>query len=260
VKHASIIVLCAVVPLAAGPQSPVPPAPVRVALPSSAGAAPMKAPVAAPRDSMTAPLSVVALSSHAGEPASAHGGSAEQTGSLLAVADPLPRSFKLHDLVTIQVTESSRSKTSGKAKTDKKYDLAAEVSEFWNFDFSALGEKARLSGNQLPGVALNGQKKFDTKGDVDRKDDFTARVTAEVIEVRPNGTLVLEAYKHIKTDDEEQTIRLSGECRAEDVDVTNTVPSQRLANASVEKMTKGQVRDATEKGFLAQVLDTIFAF
>lgn len=219
-----------------------------------------QAPPADARPTLTVPLSVSALESQQAEPPSANGGPAGPSGSLTAVQDPEPRSFKIHDLITIQVTESSQATSSGKVKTDKKYDLAAEVGQFWNFSIDALGDDANFSGNQLPGVELGAQKKFDTKGDVNRKDNFTARITAEVIEVRPNGVLVIEAYKHIKNDDEEQTIKLSGECRPEDVDATNIVQSQRLANASIQKLTKGQVRDSSAKGIIAQALDTIFAF
>jgi flagellar L-ring protein precursor FlgH len=239
------------------PRATPAPAPVHVTLP----AAPVrKQETATVSRAPTRPLSVVALESRANEPTMGLNGPLPQAGSLTSVPDPKPRAFKQHDLVTIQISEISAATTNGKVKTDKKYDLLFDVQEFWNFNIDLLGEDANFSGDQLPGVALGTQKKFDTKGDSSRKDAFTARVTAEVIEVRPNGTLVLEAWRHIRNDDELQTIRLSGECRPEDVDATNTVQSQRLANASIEKLTKGQVSESLERGIIAKALDTVFAF
>lgn len=232
-----------------------PASPVRVALPRSNQGAPAPGPSSTP----SKPLAVVALES-APAPHGAAPNVGPQAGSLLAVPDPQPRAFHQHDLITIQVVESSNSTTHGKNKTEKKYDLDAAVKEFWNFNVDLLGVDATYNGGQLPSAAIGVKKKFDTKGDIERKDSLTARVTAEVVEVRPNGVLVLEAYRHIRNDDEEQTIRLAGECRPEDVDATNTVQSQRLANATVEKLTKGQVTDSSAKGILAQILDTVFAF
>lgn len=223
-------------------------------------AAPQQAPAAPARGGPTVPLSVRALETTRGQPAEETGGAAQTASSLTAVTAPPPRRFEKHDLVTILVSEQSRAKSNSKMKTDKKYSLEAEVSEFWNFNFDLLGEDARYSGNQLPGFELDGQKKLDGKGDYQRNDDFTARITAEVIEVRPNGTIVLEAYKEIRTDGEVQTIRLTGECRPQDVDATNIVQSHRLANAMVEKTTTGELREASEKGIIAKVLDAVFAF
>lgn len=206
------------------------------------------------------PLSVRMLESSAGRPAEEGGGGAQPGSSLLAIVAPPPRTFEKHDLVTIIVSEQSKAKSKSKMKTHKSYTLEAEVSEFWNFDFGALGDDARLQGNQLPGVAVDGDKKFDGKGDYQRNDDFTARITAEVVSVRPNGTIVLEAYKEIRLDNEIQVIRLTGECRPQDVDATNMVQSHRLANALVEKTTTGELRDASEKGIIAKILDAVFAF
>jgi predicted CDP-diglyceride synthetase/phosphatidate cytidylyltransferase len=57
-----------------------------------------------------------------------------------------------------------------------------------------------------------------------------------------------------------QVIVLSGVCRPEDVDTSNQVQSQRVADAIIKKTTTGQLRDTTEKGIVARIIDTIFAF
>jgi flagellar L-ring protein precursor FlgH len=234
------------------------PAPVRVALP-----------VTAPRpqqnggaDSVpSVPLAVQALRNVESAPPSQNGVPLANEGSLIAVPTPPPPSFAVHDLVTIVVNEQSKANSSAKTKTEKDYELNAEIGAWMNMDFSAWGEdNISLGSGELPEFAVSGNKNFEGKGDYKRNDTFTARITAEVIEVLPNGMLVLEAYKHIKNDDEEQTIRITGQCRPEDVDATNSLLSHRLANTSIEKTTKGQLRDGTEKGIVAKVLDAIFAF
>jgi flagellar L-ring protein precursor FlgH len=206
------------------------------------------------------PLSVVALESRANEPAPERGAGGGARGGLTAVSDPEPRSFKPHDLITIVVSETSKAKSSANAKTDKKYDASVELQQFMNLDPGEWADLITLGANDMPQFDVSGKKKFDAKGDVARQDDFTAKITAEVIEVLPNGTILIEAYKQINMDGEMQTIRLSGRCRPEDVDATNSVQSHRLANASIEKTTTGQLKEATEKGIIARVLDTLFAF
>jgi flagellar L-ring protein precursor FlgH len=183
------------------------------------------------------------------------------TGCLFEVNDPEPRAFAVHDLITIVVSENSKSKSSADAKADKHYSMAAEVGAFMSMDPTSWdGGDVNLDGTSLPAFDVSGGKGFKGKGTSARTDDFTARVTAEVIEVRPNGLLVLEARREIVNDGESQVILLSGICRPEDVSASNSVLSQFIADAVIKKLTTGQLHDTAEKGIIARILDSIFAF
>ncbi|MEY4119117.1 MAG: flagellar L-ring protein [Planctomycetota bacterium] len=182
------------------------------------------------------------------------------SGCLFEVEDLAPREYAVHDLVTIIVAESSRSKSIADSKADKDYSMQAEVAAFMTLDPTDLTGGVQLDPDSLPVFDVSGNKRFKGKGNYNRSDDFTARVTAEIVDIRPNGLLVLEARREIVNDGETQVIVLSGICRPEDVDANNQVTSQRIADAVIKKTTTGQLRDTSEKGVLARVLDSIFAF
>jgi flagellar L-ring protein FlgH len=202
------------------------------------------------------------LDAHAAAPKPLRSLGNAEPGSLFAVKDPEPRTFAVHDLVTIVVSEQSKSKSTADAKADKNWKTSAAVDAWVSLDPSALGEGflSPLNSGELPSVGLGGDKTFKGKGSYNRADDFSARVTAEIVEVRPNGLLVLEARREIVNDGETQIIVLSGICRPEDVDTSNQVQSQRVADAVIKKTTTGQLRDTTEKGVIAKLFDAIFAF
>jgi flagellar L-ring protein precursor FlgH len=185
-----------------------------------------------------------------------------EPGSLFAVQEPEPRAFAVHDLVTIVISESSRSKSASDAKADKDYEMSAAVDAWISMDPTAFGDGffTPIDSGDLPEIGVAGEKSFKGKGSYARSDDFTARVTAEIVEVRPNGLLVLEARREIVNDGESQIITLSGICRPEDIDANNQVISQRVADAVVKKLTTGELRNTAEKGVLAKLIDTIFAF
>ena len=105
-----------------------------------------------------------------------------------------------------------------------------------------------------------GEKEFDGEGEYVREDELVTRLSAEVIEIRPNGNLVLEARTRIRTDDEEWYTQLTGTCRPEDITAANTILSNQIFDLQVEKRHKGSVPKAASKGILAQALDAIFAF
>ena len=186
------------------------------------------------------------------QPAFAEDGTRNDYGCLFAVSDPEPKLFAIHDLVTIVISESSRGKSKQTSKAKKAYELDAGIQDWLTSDIISPGD--------LPAFTLETQKDFEGKADYQRADDFTARVTAEIVEIKPNGLLVLEAHRTVVQDEEEQTIMFTGVCRPEDVDTNNQVPSHRVADASIKKINAGMLRDTGEKGIVAKVLDAIFAF
>jgi flagellar L-ring protein precursor FlgH len=95
---------------------------------------------------------------------------------------------------------------------------------------------------------------------VERDDTFTGRITAEVVDVKPNGTLILQATETIKTDEEEQRVTLIGTCRVEDISSDNGVLSNQLFNLSLSKQHKGAAKDALTRGLFTRLLDWINPF
>jgi flagellar L-ring protein precursor FlgH len=81
-----------------------------------------------------------------------------------------------------------------------------------------------------------------------------------VLDVKPNGTLVLQARKTIKTDEEEQQFILSGICRVEDVATDNTVLSTQIFDLDLQKNHKGDVKDAVTKGWLPRLMQLVNPF
>jgi flagellar L-ring protein precursor FlgH len=112
----------------------------------------------------------------------------------------------------------------------------------------------------LPQLGLSFENEFEGKGDYERRDDFTARITAEVIEVLPNGNLVLEARSQIKMDEEVSTMKVTGTCSPDAVTPANTVFSHNLHDLKIEKINTGELKKANQKGFISKILDAVFAF
>lgn len=180
--------------------------------------------------------------------------------SMFVIVPPPPKRLEMHDLVTIIVNETSRAERSQSLETDKEYSASAELTRF-----PSLAEliEARLeSGDANNDDLLNisSTHEFQGEGDYERTDRITARIQAEVIDIKPNGVLVLEARSTIQTDEEAQVFVLSGNCRSEDITDQNTVQSSQLHNLSIVTKNEGEVRKTARKGWIPQALETVFAF
>lgn len=180
--------------------------------------------------------------------------------SMFVITPPPPKRLQMHDLVTIIVNETSRAERSQTLETEKEYKATARLTRFPSL--SDLIE-ARLKAGDANSVNLldvTSSHDFQGEGDYERTDRLTARIQAEVIDIKPNGVLVLEARSMIQTDEEIQVFVLSGNCRSEDITEQNTVQSSQLHNLSIVSENQGEVRKASKKGWIPRALEAVFAF
>ncbi|GAB4544216.1 MAG: hypothetical protein Tsb0013_01140 [Phycisphaerales bacterium] len=182
--------------------------------------------------------------------------------SLYHVEPPQPRTYLANDLITIIISERARTDRTHEVETTKEWDINGSVTS--SIDLLKLLElrlqQGRGAGDDLPLVTAQLDREYVGEGEYSRDDTVTARVTARVVEVKPNGNLLLEARTVVRTDDEEQTILVSGTARSEDVTNNNTVQSNQLYDLTVDIQNVGQVKDGASKGLVTRVLDTIFNF
>jgi flagellar L-ring protein precursor FlgH len=186
--------------------------------------------------------------------------SALRSVSLLMVEPPKPRVYAIHDKVTIIISETSSQTSKQTLDTKKDVTVKGGVNRFPNIGDLLQGQFTDATGSPIVGVDVSSNNKFKGEGTYDRSDRFSDRVTATVIDVKPNGVLVLEAKRTIKKDDEEQTLVLSGECRREDVTQNNTVLSNELAELTLVSKNSGRVKESATKGWIPRVLEAIFNF
>lgn len=184
-----------------------------------------------------------------------------QSASYYGVPEPKPKLLKKHDLVTIVIRENSQFLSNGTTDFNRTSDLNAIIDSYVSLGllhgFPTLNGHVPSTPIQMQG---SGERDFTGAGQVQRQDSFTGRITAEVLDVKPNGTLILEATEEIKTDDESQRVTLLGTCRVDDISADNTVLSNQLYNLSLSKQHKGSVKDATKRGLIGKILDFICPF
>lgn len=183
--------------------------------------------------------------------------------SIAAVRLPEPHQFTINDLVTIIVRESIEAESDSELSTQKKLTLKAIISAFPNLNLKDLLQlqldRSTLNGG-APEVDLTVNNKFEGEGEYERSDSFTTRITSRIIDIKPNGTLVLEARKFIQSDDETVNIILTGTARKEDVTADNTILSTQIYDLHLVKKHTGELRKAAKKGLVTKFFDLLFNF
>lgn len=176
--------------------------------------------------------------------------------SKIAVAPVQPRQFTPNMLITIIVREQKKYEAEAEYEAEKKWKWDELLSRWFRFyPDCKLGEDHLSNGK--PGSKFDLKHKYETDGSSDYSDKFSTRITAKIIDVKPNGNLVLEATHTRKHDEEVANITLTGVCRSEDVTPDNTIMSTQIAEMVLDVQNKGAVRDATTRGWIPRILDFI---
>ena len=167
------------------------------------------------------------------------------------------RARHVGDILTVVVQESASVQASRSTKTDKKSSVDNAVSQFL---FPASVSNLGTHNGSLPGTSLSGASSFQGGGQISNTQSVTARAAVTVIDVLPNGNLVIEGARYVAYSGEKQYAVLHGIVRPEDIQNGNLVLSSSIADARVEFSSKGAISSAQRKGWFSRVFDTINPF
>jgi flagellar L-ring protein precursor FlgH len=178
-----------------------------------------------------------------------------ESASLIAVKEAEPRKFKVNDLITIIVRVQTQYEADGIANSRRQAVLNSQLDAFIKLPGGGLGAAQFRRGK--PNINYTGT--FNQRNDAqnEREDRLTTRVTGRIIDIKPNGNLVVEARSRMHHDDEHHDLTLTGTCRSIDVTPDNTVLSTQVAQLSIDIETSGSVRNTTRPGWLGTIYDWI---
>ena len=168
---------------------------------------------------------------------------------------------RLNDLVTILVVENISGSGKADTNTSKESTLDAKVDD-------VFGAPTNLNLKNLYGQGytfsptVKGSMKNDFKGtgETNREGKLVGTITAKVVEVMPNGNLVLESRKEITINNEKQFLVLRGMIRPYDIAADNTVLSSKVADSQVYFVGNGVVQEKQSPGWLVRILDRVWPF
>ena len=109
-------------------------------------------------------------------------------------------------------------------------------------------------------VGYNSTNSHDGKGSTSASNTFRGSITVTVIDVLPNGNLVVGGEKQVNVNGEISDLRLTGVVNPRDIKAGNTVASNRVADARIEQQSEGNKRRFVEPGWLSKFFLSVLPF
>ncbi len=173
--------------------------------------------------------------------------------SLTAVRVKPPKKYKVHDLVTIIIREQKLYESDAEIQTRRDFNVNSQLNAFFKPIDGGLG--ATTFKNGQPNVDFRNKTLVRNLSDNEREDRFTTRITAQIVDIKPNGNLLLEARAKLTFDEEISVMTLVGIARSADITADNTVLSTQMADKNISVKHEGSVRDGSRRGWATKLLD-----
>lgn len=169
------------------------------------------------------------------------------------------KAHRIGDILTVVFDE----KTTGKkeTKTEDKKGMTVGLSNPTVFGKSvqtdgttgnAVADTGISLANELLqalNTSIASNNDFKSKGKSEQKNSLTGNIGVTVVEVLPNGNLVVQGEKLVTINQGDEYIQLSGTIRARDVGLNNKISSSKVANAQIVYSGVGLTHDSNSAGW-----------
>lgn len=191
-------------------------------------------------------LPVLALAGTAGLP----GQNLYQQSSAAAAVIADLRASAVGDILTITINEAHSVSNEDKVERTNRTSLAARLESFTLSD-------STFKTNVLPKFEARKEQSFDGEAKQDQESAVRASVAVIVVDVQPNGNLVVAGTRTVQVDDSTKTLRISGIVRPHDVSQANTISSLLVADARVAIIGDGANNRQVTRGPMGVLFDTL---
>ena len=164
------------------------------------------------------------------------------------------RARRIGDILTVSFNETyaaTKAQTASSSKTDAfgvTLPTALPNMLTGGFDKDHAGLNAGTS------------RSFAGSGNAVQSNSFSGLLSVTVVRVFDNGNMEVQGQKELTLNNGNEYVRVRGVVRHEDISDNNIVSSDRLADAQSRYTGSGHLADASQPGWLSQLMRTISPF
>lgn len=178
--------------------------------------------------------------------------------------DPLTKkkASKAHDRVTIVINKQANAKLEATTDLEKESSLTSTINKWFTLKVDKDGNLVAnpRTGTQQPEADVTFEREHSGEGETERVQSVQNRISGEVLDVLPNGQLVVAARTQITVNGEKESVEFTGRVDPKDMTPESTVDADYVIDLSYKITGKGEVTDAVKRGWFAKIVDRFNPF
>jgi len=165
------------------------------------------------------------------------------------------RARRVGDILTVKLEEVTSAEKESETTIDKSNNNSITDPTLFGttaeFDAPSFLPLASHKDNNLA-FSLESNHAFEGTGDSDLNNKLSGDISVSVVEVLPNGNMVVRGEKVMTINQGNEYLRISGMISPRDIDANNTISSKRIADAQISYVGDGPTNDANVVGWVGK--------
>jgi flagellar L-ring protein precursor FlgH len=166
------------------------------------------------------------------------------------------RARTLGDILTVAIEIDEEAEMRNSTKANREGSVEGSVDAFFGIENVLPPGALKLR----PEVGLQGGSDFNGTGSTKRNEKLTLRVAATVVEVLPNGHLVIQGDQEVRVNNELRDLQVTGIVRPMDISRYYEISYDRIAGARILYGGRGQITAAQQPRWGQQATDRYMPF
>lgn len=169
------------------------------------------------------------------------------------------RSWTVGDIVRVVVQIQDKANLDNSTNQSMKNDDRLSLSNLMGKE-NAVKQILSADNTAADLVKSGSDRKFGGSGSIKRQEDITTEIAAIVMQVLPNGNLVVQGHQEVRVNYELREVKVAGIVRPQDIRANNSVQLSQIAEARVSYGGRGTVSDIQKKPIVSEILDIVAPF
>ena len=169
------------------------------------------------------------------------------------------RANRIGDILTVVVSIDDKAQISNQTKRSRANSSSAGMPNVMGLE-SSVTSLLPSDFNPSKMIDVASDLNNDGKGSIGRQEKITLRIAATIIQILPNGNMVLEGKQQVNVNYDQRELTIKGIIRPQDISAENTIKYDQIAEARINYGGKGVIADIQQPRYGDQLFDIILPF